>query len=344
MNISAVIPTRNRPESLRRTLVSLAAQAHPLKEVLIIDAGDRPLDAGALRREFPSLNMIHLTAQPWLCRQRNTGIREASSPYIFLCDDDIELPREYVATLAAYLQAHPQAGAVSGLVVEAGLQGQPAFEFPAPSFGQLLWNFLFQLTVWGDVSRVPAPAGAAWFLKLIRKFYAARGNTFTLAGWPLLSRFDSPAFDAAVYGLGASIIRRDWLLQSPYDEILDPHGIGDNYGAALGFPGKTPVTVLTGTAALHHKSGENRLPPALTYFRRLLALHYFMVKSPRFSRLNRLFLGWSLLGNLLAQLLRGETLLARATLAALKYILSGRNPYLLAWRRKEKGPLSPAPD
>lgn len=344
MNISAVIPTRNRPESLRRTLVSLAAQAHPLKEVLIIDAGDRPLDAGALRREFPALNIIHLTAEPSVCRQRNTGIREASSPYIFLCDDDIELPREYVAALAAYLQAQPQAGAVSGLVAETAPQGQLAFQFPLPSFGQLLWNFLFQLTVWGEVSRVSAPAGAAWFLRLIRKFYAARGNTFTLAGWPLLSRFDSPAFHTAVYGLGAGIIRRDWLLQSLYDEILDPHGIGDNYGVALGFPGKTPITVLTGAVALHHKSGENRLPGALAYFRRLLALHYFMVKSPRFSRINRLFLGWSLVGNLLSQLLRGETSLARATLAALKYILSGRNPYLLAWRRKEKGPFSPRLD
>lgn len=344
MDISAVIPTRNRPESLRRTLASLAAQAHPLREVLIIDAGDRPLDPGALRREFASLNIVHLTAEPSVCRQRNTGIRKASSPYIFLCDDDIELPREYVAVLAAYLQAHREAGAVSGLVAETAPQGQPAFQFPAPSFGQLLWNFLFQLTVWGDVSGVPARFPATHLLRVIQKFYAARGNTFTLAGWPLLSRFVSPSFNTAVYGLGAGIVRRDWLLQSPYDEILDPHGIGDNYGAALGFPGKTPITVLTGTVALHHKSGENRLPPALAYFRRLLALHYFMARSPRFSRLNRLFLGWSLLGNLLSQLLRGETSLARATIAALKYIISGRNPYLRAWRRNEKGPLSPAPD
>lgn len=341
MDISAVIPTRNRPESLRRSLASLALQTHPPREVIVIDASDHPLDTGALRREFSSLHIVHFTARPWLCRQRNIGIREASFPYIFLCDDDIELPREYLAMLATYLQTHPQAGAVSGLVAEAGPQGQPVFEFSAPSFGQLLWNFLFQLTVWGDVSRVPAPPGAAWFLKLIRKFYALRGNTFTLAGWPLLSRFDSPAFSTAVYGLGASLIRRDWLLQSPYDEILDPHGIGDNYGVALGLPGKTPITVLTGTVALHHKSAENRLPATLAYFRRILALHYFMVRSPRFSRFNRLFLGWSLLGNLLAQLLRRETFLARATLTALKYILSRRNPYLLARRRNEKGPLGP---
>jgi hypothetical protein len=36
-------------------------------------------------------------------------------------------------------------------------------------------------------------------------------------------------------------VRRQWLIRSPFDEVLDPHGIGDNYGVAFGFPSKIHV-------------------------------------------------------------------------------------------------------
>lgn len=335
MKVSVVIPTCNRPESLRRVLHSLSGQDYPLEEVIIVDASEPAPNSATLRRDFPNLNILYQTSEPSVCVQRNKGIRLASSPWIFLCDDDMEYPPDYVSALMTYLKQHPEVGAISGVVMEAGQEGQPVFQFPAISFKQLLWNFIFQLTVWADLDSVQPNFMNRFPLWLIKKFYAARGNTYTLAGWPLISSFSSPMFKTTIYGLGASIIRRDWLIESPYDEILDRHGIGDNYGVAIHFPGEQPIAVLTTTCTLHHKTAQNRLNYPLVYFRRLLALHYFMKKSRRFSILNRGFLLWSLFGNWLSQTIRREKTLAQATGKAMKLIVLGKNPYLLAWKRKE---------
>jgi GT2 family glycosyltransferase len=320
---------------------SLSEQDYPVKEVIVVDASDAPPDINALRQQFPGLNIFCLTSEAAVCIQRNKGIRRASSPHIFLCDDDMELPADYISRLMFHIRQHPQSGAVSGLVVETGRKENPTSQFPAISFKNLLWNFLFQLTVWADLKSVPANRFTRLPLSLMKRFYTARGNNFTLAGWPLISNFGGPFYQTAIYGLGASIIRREWLLKSPFDEILDRHGIGDNYGVAVNFPQESPITVLTNTHAFHHKISDNRLPSELVYFRRILALHYFMVKSKRFSALNRGFLRWSLVGNWLSQILREEKKLARVTARALKLIVTGRNPYLLAWRKRESGIVEP---
>ncbi len=116
---------------------------------------------------------------------------------------------------------------------------------------------------------------------------------------------------------------------SPYDEILDEYGIGDNYGVALNFPQRQPIVVTTESCVLHHKVNEDRLPKPLSYYRRILALHYFMTTNDRFNVVNRVLLVWSLIGNAIYQVVKYQTEMLRATIKAMKLIISGKNPYLL---------------
>jgi hypothetical protein len=99
--------------------------------------------------------------------------------------------------------------------------------------------------------------------------------------------------------------------------------------------------VSTDNHVLHHKSSANRLPKHLSYYRRILALHYFMTNSTRFSAFNRLYLLWSLIGNALYQLVKRQKDMLKATLQAIATIGTGRNPYLKAQRRGKSGPISP---
>ncbi len=132
----------------------------------------------------------------------------------------------------------------------------------------------------------------------------------------------------ATYGLGAGLVRRAWLLHSPYDEGLWRSGIGHNYGVALGFPHPGGVAVLKDLAVRHHRALDHRPDPAAAYYQRSLALHYFLRRSRRFSRVHTGFLVWSLLGNALLFHLHGARALARASLRAAAAILRGRNPLL----------------
>ncbi len=327
MPVSVVIPTRNRKESLWRLLRSLEAQTYSLDQVIIVDAGD--VDLGkAIAAAFPSLPILHLRSKPHVCVQRNMGIRAASAGHIFLCDDDIEPPIYYVERLMAFLLSHPECGAVSGLVVEPLENGE---------FGDgnrpirpltLVAAFAFQLGLWGSVDEISTNSLSSPFVNILRRYFAKRGNRLTLAGWPLFTQITHPSCRTVIYALGASIVRRQWLLDSPFSEVLDTHGIGDNFGVALGFPDEQPITVLPGTIVRHHKTPDNRLSPGTTYVRRVLALDYFIRTNPRFSVINRFFLLWSILGHFLVMAAKRNPELRSSTASAFLAVLFQRNPLI----------------
>jgi glycosyltransferase involved in cell wall biosynthesis len=343
MKLSVVIPTRNRPASLHRLLESLGRQAPSPDEVIVVDASDAPPPPGEIQRRHPRLNLCHLTSVPSVCLQRNLGVRRARGELVFLCDDDMEVPEDYLASLVRYLELHPAEGAVSGIVIDRGPSGAEHWEYPVKSLGNLCFRFLFQLPIWGSIDGIePGPLGQIPY-SLLKNYYARRGNDVSAAGWPVVTCFRRPSFRTRVWGLGASVIRRDWLGASPYDELLDAHGIGDNYDLSLRLPGGQPIVVLTEVRIYHHKDGVNRLPPALTFFRRTLALHYFLVKHRCFSRWNRCAFLWSLLGKLAESMYAGDAATARAVLAVFGAVTAARNPYVTAYRQGGAFAVTPLP-
>lgn len=340
MRLSTLIPTRNRKDSLCRLLDSLEKQSFLPDEIIIVDASDNPLNREDLQNQFPRLRITLQVSQPSVCMQRNLGIKKAQSPYIFLCDDDIEVSEGYIATLMQHLVAYPTVGAVSGVLYHSN-GSKIESEFRPLRVSSLLWKFIFQLTVWTDLEKLHSNFFGNSILYFLKKYYRRKGNSFTLAGWPLVTQVNGSSFKTKIYGLGAAIVRKDWLLQSPYDEILDTHGIGDNYGVALNFRQDFPIVVLPSTYSVHHESEENRLAPHLTYFRRILALHYFIARNKQFTRINKVFLLWSLAGNLIYHLNERKKKWIRATVKAMVLILTGKNPYLLGTHRQQPQPINP---
>jgi hypothetical protein len=203
--------------------------------------------------------------------------------------------------------------------------GDWAYEYPITSFRRLLWTYVFQLSVWGSIAGAEPAPFLGWLYRRINAHYRAKGNDLSQAGWPVLTQFGSDVIRTRVYGLGACLISRHALLSHPFDETLDPHGIGDNYGIAVTLPEK--LHVLKSTAFRHHLAAENRLAPELAFYRRILALHLFQTLHS--TRVMRAFLVWSLLGISLASLFRRRAHLP-ATLKAIGLILAGRNPYVRA--------------
>jgi hypothetical protein len=204
-----------------------------------------------------------------------------------------------------------------------------------------LADFVAQRTVWGDVEAAAGNVFTRLPLVLLKRWYRYRGNTWSLGGWPLVTQVQTPIVRTAIYTLGSALVRRDWLLASPYDERLTAHGIGDNYGVALGFPGDRTITLLTDLPVRHHKEQHNRLDRVSAYYERVLALHYFMRRSSRFSPLNQGFLVWSLVMSAAEFGVRGHRDLFRAAVRALRAIVTGRNPLFAGIEPAERS--SPEP-
>jgi len=321
LDVSVVIPTRNRRARVLAQLGRLSQSTHPLREVLVVDASDEKLTAADLAA-FSSLPVRYIQAPRGVCIQRNVGIAAASSPWILLLDDDNELPPDYLVRLSEHVAAHPEAGAVSGVVLE-GREGSWQAQFPETSDLVMLWKYLFKLGMWGE----PRPRGRLG--RALAARFRAAGNHLATSGWPVLVQMDAPFFRVPIYTLGASLVKRAWLLASPYDESLESHGLGDNYGVAIGFPAEG-IHIVTAVEVRHHRAPENRLAAAAAAERRMFALDYFIrTRAPLAAQgVRPAWFLWSLVGATMLQLAGRHGAMARAFGRTFWQVARGRNPYL----------------
>ena len=94
MQISAIIPSYNRQQRLKRALASVYQQTSPADEVILVDDGSTDGSCSGLEGEFPGLRVLR---QPHrgVSAARNRGIVEARHDWIALLDsDDCWLPQK----------------------------------------------------------------------------------------------------------------------------------------------------------------------------------------------------------------------------------------------------------
>lgn len=330
IKISVVIPTCNREASLLRLLKSLERSTYPVLEVIVVDSSDNVLPAHTFA-DF-SLKITYLRTERSVCIQRNRGIEAATGEWIFLCDDDLELPPDYLQTLTDHVRAHPEAGCVTGSVLQNNGKGNSwTHQYPVTSSIDLIMRFVFQLSVWGEIQITKRN----FVIRRIERYYHRHGNHLSKAGWPVVTNFSGSFFRAPFYGLGASLVRKEWLVNSPYDEVLDPHGIGDNYGVASGFP-QEGIHVVNTTFVYHYRAMENRLRQAQLYYRRMLALDYFLRTKRELKSISRAWFIWSVVGSTLILLRPRELHMVKVNLKLLVTILAGDNPYIQNKNRGRK--------
>jgi glycosyltransferase involved in cell wall biosynthesis len=117
--VSVVVPTRDRPELLRRALGAIVGQTYrgPVECVVVFDQSDPELAWGELppdRRLLPVPNR----RSPGLAGARNSGIMEATGELVAFCDDDDEWLPDKLATQVQALLARPEAAvATTGILV-----------------------------------------------------------------------------------------------------------------------------------------------------------------------------------------------------------------------------------
>jgi glycosyltransferase involved in cell wall biosynthesis len=87
--VTAVIPTRNRPELLRKAIRAMLEQegGHLAEIVVVFDQSEPDESLTAMSDDIP-IRVVTNTRQPGLAGARNTGIELAGSEWIAFCDDD----------------------------------------------------------------------------------------------------------------------------------------------------------------------------------------------------------------------------------------------------------------
>jgi glycosyltransferase involved in cell wall biosynthesis len=323
--VSIIVPTKDRKDSLFKTLAALSKQRAVIHEVIVVDSSDTPIDFAEIQGSFAFEACVLLHTRPSVCVQRNEGIRRATGDFVLLLDDDNLVDGDYIVRCLAFLKSHPDALIVSGLVIEKSKSGGWDFTPPGISRPRLAWNFVFQLSVWTDLGDTDENASDGFFPPSVRRHYQRRGNGLSKAGWPVLTRFSKPFFRTQIYYLSAAMIKKDWLRDNLFSEKLDQHGIGDNYGVTIKLRPEQGIFILTDTYSYHDKSPANRLAVDEAYYKRVLALDYFTTLNGTASRG---WLVWSLFGNFLDACLHLKMERAIKNGRLIGLLILDRNPLL----------------
>ncbi len=129
MDISVIICTYNRAESLRRTLQTccdLVIPAGVTWELLVVDNNSSD-QTKSVCQEFAANLPLRYIFEPQAGKSfaLNRAIQEAQGDLLFFTDDDVDLPAEWLTVGVATASKHPDASFIGGRVI-------PRWETPPP--------------------------------------------------------------------------------------------------------------------------------------------------------------------------------------------------------------------
>tara|TARA_B100000780_G_C21032865_1_gene414183 strand:- start:150 stop:1040 length:891 start_codon:yes stop_codon:yes gene_type:complete len=111
LNLSIVIPTRDRLDFLTRTLVNLKKNDFFFSEIIVVDSSrkENKKNLNNLKNSFNiNIKIIHST--PGISKQRNKGLKNVNknSKYVMFLDDDIIFEKKAMFNMYNFLKLNPK--------------------------------------------------------------------------------------------------------------------------------------------------------------------------------------------------------------------------------------------
>jgi len=158
MKASVIICTRNRAQSLDRTLRSLTLMRKPAEgewEIILVDNGSTdatPQVVASYESRLPIRRVVETT--PGLSNARNKGVDEAKGDFIAWTDDDVEVNEDWLSAYLEAIETNPNAVVLGGKII-------PSLDEPSTDWFRRNLNRLGELAAHRDFGDQPlrlAPA------------------------------------------------------------------------------------------------------------------------------------------------------------------------------------------
>jgi GT2 family glycosyltransferase len=98
MNVTACIPTRNRPDDLAQCLDSIATSSIPVAEIVVSDDSTDERTHDLVAEKYPHVKYV-FGPRKGLGPNRNSAIAAASGEWILFLDDDARLGPDFLAEM-----------------------------------------------------------------------------------------------------------------------------------------------------------------------------------------------------------------------------------------------------
>lgn len=131
--ITAVIPTRNRPQDLAKAVESVFLQKRIPDEFMIIDQSPNNESKDAVfalieKYKFTQINYIHDTSITGLVHAKQVATKKTTNDIICFLEDDVTLEPEYIEQIELGFMNNPQMLGCSGVITNPFAQ-PPAYNF-----------------------------------------------------------------------------------------------------------------------------------------------------------------------------------------------------------------------
>lgn len=143
--VSVVIPTRNRPQIVAKSVMTALTQTlESIEVIVIIDGSDQETVNGLSQIADPRLRVIELPKNVGPSGARNTGVREAKGTWIaFLDDDDEWLPEKLERQLEVANNSHYDFPVVASRFISYTQKGKFICPRRLPNLSEHLSEYLF---------------------------------------------------------------------------------------------------------------------------------------------------------------------------------------------------------
>jgi glycosyltransferase involved in cell wall biosynthesis len=115
-DVTAVIPTAQRPADLTDTIHSLLAQSTPPRNIIVV--ASKGADVERCIQENANVTLLFDAGS--LTHKRNVALSHVKGKYVFFLDDDIELHHAYLSEATALLDDFPAIVGFSGKLLKDG--------------------------------------------------------------------------------------------------------------------------------------------------------------------------------------------------------------------------------
>ena len=231
---SAVIPTKDRPESVDATIATLLAQTRLPERIVVVDASERtyrpPAELG--------VELVVVASRPSTSAQRNLGARRVETPIVLFVDDDVRLPPDYAEVLLARWEA-------AGLEAYGGMAGTPAV---VPS---------------------QRPLARALRRAVMLNYVDPGGEAMSLRRSGKVRYVPEPprAVVVPALGAGATAYRTDLAVAHPFDERFSGYAPGEDLEMAVRVARAAPLVQTPEVRWTHLWDPRERTSPSRWYVR-----------------------------------------------------------------------------
>lgn len=169
MSCSVIIVTHNSERFLPKAMQALEQQTRPADQIIIVDSGSQ--DSNYLK---PYKDVIFAPRDCGFCVGNNIGFQHAKSDYVFLVNPDLFLSPSYIQDAIAYLESHPQCGALTGTTLGYDIEAdRPTGRYDSTGVFSTWYGRWYDRgqgdqhnpTLYQTIEEIPAICGAVFFCR-----------------------------------------------------------------------------------------------------------------------------------------------------------------------------------